>query len=108
MPSDFIVAFVTSPDRKTSEALASALVEERIAACVNIVPGLVSVYRWEGKINKDPEELLIIKTRAGLFETLARRVKELHPYDVPEVVSLPIVEGANDYLGWLADSTREG
>jgi periplasmic divalent cation tolerance protein len=102
---EFVVVFVTSPGRDVSSAIASALVEERIAACVNVVPGLLSVYRWEGKVQQDPEELLVIKTRRDRLGRLEERVKDLHPYDVPEVVALPILGGSRDYLAWLADST---
>ncbi|MHC4599142.1 MAG: divalent-cation tolerance protein CutA [Planctomycetota bacterium] len=105
METEFVTVFVTSPGRETSLAIASALVEERIAACVNVVPGLVSVYRWEGKVQQDPEELLVAKTRRSLLGNLEERVKALHPYDVPEVVALPILDGSREYLDWLAEST---
>jgi periplasmic divalent cation tolerance protein len=106
MESAFVTVFVTSPDRDTSETIASALVEAQIVACVNILPGVTSVYRWEGKVQRDPEELLVMKTRLQLFPRVAQRVKELHPYEVPEVIALPIVEGATSYLDWLAESTH--
>ena len=107
MDSEYITAFVTSPGEETSIAIASALVEDGIAACVNIVPGIRSVYRWEGKVQDDKEELLVIKTRRDLFDALATRVKELHPYDVPEVIAMPIIDGSKTYLDWLADSTSD-
>jgi periplasmic divalent cation tolerance protein len=104
---EYVTVFVTSPGRETSLAIASALVEERIAACANVVPGLLSVYRWKGVVQKDPEELLLIKTRRALLGEVEARVKALHPYDVPEVIALPILDGSREYLDWLAESTRE-
>jgi len=106
MANPFRVALVSAPPGKTAEALARGLVEKKLAACVNIVPGLVSHYRWEGKLCRDREVLLVIKTRAALWPKLKRFVKENHPARVPEIISLPITEGSRDYLAWLAQSTR--
>jgi periplasmic divalent cation tolerance protein len=80
-------------------------VEAQLAACGSIVPGLTSVYRWQGAVHKDPELLLVIKTRAALLSALAARVKQLHPYDEPEVLALPAVGGSAGYLRWVLDST---
>nr|XP_004501621.1 protein CutA, chloroplastic isoform X1 [Cicer arietinum] len=87
--------------------LAESIVSEKLAACVNRVPGIESVYQWEGKIQTDSEELLIIKTRQSLLEALTEHVKANHEYDVPEVISLPITGGNLKYLEWLKESTRE-
>ncbi len=95
------VVLVTAPDAETGESLARALVEERLAACVNLVPGIRSVYRWEGAVRVDAEVLLIAKTRADRCELLTARVRDLHPYDVPEVLELPAVGGSAAYLGWV-------
>lgn len=88
--------------------VARGLVERRLAACVNVVPGVTSFYRWEGKLTEDSECTLLVKTRAALMEELTRAVKELHPYTVPEVIALPIQsgEGNADYLQWVLDETR--
>ena len=95
------VAFITAPDLETATGIARALVEERLAACVNLLPGIRSVYRWEGAIEEDAEVLLVVKTRADRAGALADRVVELHPYDVPEVVMLPVVGGSSAYLDWV-------
>lgn len=101
-----VVVLITVPDEATARKIGKPLVEEELAACVNIVPGLRSIYRWEGKTCDDPELLLVVKTRRACFEALERRVRELHPYTVPEVIALPVVEGSAPYLDWLAASTR--
>ncbi|WIA44510.1 hypothetical protein OEZ86_007249 [Tetradesmus obliquus] len=103
-----LVVYVTAPSAEVADSLASALVEGKLAACVNIVPGLTSVYSWKGKIEKDPELLLIIKTQASLLENLTAKVKQLHPYDEPEVLALPVVGGSASYLAWVRDSTTAG
>lgn len=99
--SQFRVLFVTVPDAKLGVELAAGLVERKLAACVNVVPGITSVYRWEGTIHKDPEALLLIKTRAGALYELSQFIKEKHPAKVPEIISLPITEGNAAYLEWL-------
>lgn len=100
------VVLVTVPDREQGKRIAEALVGERLAACANLVPGLLSTYRWQGKIEQEPEELLIIKTRAALAERLTARVRELHPYQVPEIIALPVAAGSQDYLDWVTQETR--
>jgi len=100
-----LVVYVTAPP-KEAEGLASALVEERLAACVNILPSVRSVYTWEGETCVDEEALLVIKSRAAQLDALRERVVALHPYDVPEVIALPIAGGHPPYLDWIAESTR--
>jgi len=95
------VVLVTAPDLDTAARLGRALVEERLAACVNLVPGLRSIYRWEGALQDEAEVLLLVKTRADRLEALAARVKELHPYALPEVLALPATGGSPAYLDWL-------
>ncbi|KAE8669469.1 Protein CutA [Hibiscus syriacus] len=102
-----IVVYVTVPNREAGRKLAGSIVKEKLAACVNIVPGVESVYEWEGKINTDPEELLIIKTRQSLLPALTEHVNANHEYDVPEVIALPIDGGSPQYLEWLKNSTRD-
>jgi periplasmic divalent cation tolerance protein len=99
-----IVVFVTCPNRRVADAIARGLVDERLAACANIVPGLTSIYRWEGKVCRDREVLLLLKTKRSGFTALARRVRELHPYSVPEIIALPVALGAQAYLSWVAES----
>ena len=99
------VVLVTAPDAETGAGIARALVEEHLIACANLVPGIRSIYRWEGQIADEPEVLLVLKTRASRLSALAARVKALHPYALPEVVALPVVDGSEAYLDWvLAES----
>jgi len=100
------VVLCTCP-AEVARDLARPLVEERLVACVNIVPGLTSIYRWEGKVCEDGESLLVMKTRAALMEQLSARIVELHPYDVPEVIALPLSPGEGNpaYLDWLLEQT---
>lgn len=101
--SEFIVVYVTVSSFEEGNQMAHTLVEERLAACVNRLRPIQSVYRWEGKIEQSEEELLIIKTRGELFERLKTRVQELHSYSVPEIIALPILEGSEPYLKWLKE-----
>jgi periplasmic divalent cation tolerance protein len=89
-----------------AERIARALVEERLAACVNVVPGVVSVYRWKGAVEREPELLLVIKTMAQQVEALKARLLELHPYELAEVVVIPIVGGHGAYLEWIAQQVH--
>jgi periplasmic divalent cation tolerance protein len=100
---EFIVVFVTAGSSAEGERLAHALVEDRLAACVNRIRGVQSVYRWQGKIEQSEEELLVIKTRKELFTALEKRVRELHSYSVPEIIALPLIEGNEAYLRWLEE-----
>jgi periplasmic divalent cation tolerance protein len=104
--SRIAVVLVTCPRGPAAERIARTLVSERLAACANAVPGLTSTYRWEGKVCRDAEVLLIIKTRRRLLPGLIDRIKALHPYSVPEIIALPLVGGSPAYLGWVAESTR--
>lgn len=102
---DCIAVLITAPDEDEAAAIGRALVEARLAACVNIVKEVRSIYRWEGKVEDEPEVLMVAKTQASLFGALEKKVKELHSYTVPEIVALPLVEGSADYLKWLKEST---
>ena len=104
--TDVRVVLVTAPDSACAESLARALVEERLAACVNVVPGVRSFYRWEGSVQDDAEFLLVAKTRAAHLDALAARVEALHPYDLPEVVALVATGGSNAYLDWVLRETQ--
>jgi periplasmic divalent cation tolerance protein len=99
--NDIVVAFMTAPDVETAETIARALVEERLAACCNILPQVRSIYRWEEAIEQADEILVVIKTTASGFEALRDRAVELHPYDVPEVIALPVVSGHEPYAEWV-------
>ena len=100
-----LVVFATCPNRRVAERIGRTLVEEHLAACANILPGLTSIYRWQGKVCRDPEVLVLLKTRRSCFPALAGRVRELHPYSVPEIVALPVALGSPAYLTWVAAST---
>ncbi len=106
MATDVILVLVTAPSTDKAAELARALVEEGLAACGNILPGLRSIYRWEGKVQDEAEVLLLLKTRAALFEPLRARIVALHPYQVPEVLRVDVAEGHAPYLAWILDSTR--
>lgn len=101
-----VAVYVTVPSREVGHKLAAGLVEAKLAACVNIIPGVESVYWWEGKVNTDSELLLMIKTRQTLVPQLTAWVKGNHPYDECEVISVPITGGSASYLKWLFDSTK--
>ncbi|MBN1114248.1 MAG: divalent-cation tolerance protein CutA [Oligoflexia bacterium] len=102
--TDSIIVYVTVPDQKTAEIIAVSLLEEKLCACVNMLSGVKSLFWWDNKIDNAEELLLMIKTRQDLFEKLQARVKKLHPYDVPEIIAVPIVSGNKDYLDWLNNS----
>lgn len=96
------VALSTAPDGETAARIARALVEERLAACVNLVPAVRSIYRWQGRVEDDAEVLLVIKTRAERVDALGERLRALHPYELPELVALPVTAGLAPYLDWVA------
>lgn len=106
MSTEVLVVLVTAPTAEVAAGLARALVEARLAACGNVVPGLRSIYRWEGRVHDEPEALLVLKTTRDRFEALRDEVLRLHPYDVPEVLALPVEAGAARYLAWVAGETR--
>ncbi len=99
--SPYRVVFCTCPDPESAEALARRLVEAGQAACVNIVPGLRSIYRWQGRLESETEQLLIIKTRAEAYPKLEKTIRDHHPYQVPEVLSVPVDAGLAAYFAWL-------
>ena len=105
--SEVRVVLVTAPDEEVAGSLARALVTERLAACANLVPRVRSIYRWEGEVQDDPEVLIVLKTREDRCDALAARVRDLHPYDVPEVVVLPVGGGSRAYLEWVIAEPSE-
>jgi periplasmic divalent cation tolerance protein len=102
-----IVVFITASGEDEAATIARTLVESKLAACVNIIRNVRSIYRWQGNIEDDTEVLMVVKTRKQHCSSLTEKVKELHSYDVPEVIALPIIEGSGDYLKWLHESTGE-
>lgn len=105
MITDAVVVLVTAPDMDRGVRIGQALVEEQLAACANIVPGLCSMYRWQGTIHDEAEVLLLIKTTLAAQAPLTQRVLDLDPYDTPALVALPIVVGRSAYLGWIVAQT---
>lgn len=101
MSRDIRVVLVTAPDGDVAERLAATLVGEGLAACANLIPGIVSIYRWKGETHRDAEVLLVLKSTADRCRALTQRVAELHPYDVPEVLVLPVEQGYEPYLAWV-------
>ena len=101
-----IVVFVSVGNREEASHLARVLVEERLAACVNLLPAIASTYWWRGQIEQADEVLLVMKTRQDLLELLTARVRALHSYAVPEVIAVPIIGGNPDYLAWIDESVR--
>lgn len=106
MSETHLIVLCTVPDTATADRIAAALVEERLAACVNALAGVSSTYRWEGKVQRGTEVLLVIKTAADRFTALATRIRSLHPYSVPEIVALPLAAGSHPYLDWITECTR--
>ena len=102
---DIVVLLCTVSNAEQGAELARPLVDEGLAACVNVVAGIRSIYRWKGEVCDDPEALLIIKTRRERLADLAKRVETLHPYDTPELIALPVQAGLQAYLGWVRDET---
>lgn len=101
-----IVVFITASSEDEAANIARALVEGRLAACVNIVRNVRSIYSWQGKVEDEPEILMIVKTQKKFFNSLSKKVRELHSYTVPEIIAAPIVEGSEDYLKWLKEVTE--
>ncbi len=102
----FLLVLCTVPEGETGSNIARALVHEGLAACVNLLPGLTSVYRWEGQVGENRETLLLIKTTQERYAALEARIGSLHPYQVPEIVAIRLETGLASYLDWLAQSTR--
>ena len=105
-PMTSSMIYITTSSRDEALRIGRAVVADRLAACANVLPGITSVYRWQGEIQEDGESSLILKTRSDLVARLTARVKELHSYDCPCVVALPITAGNPDFLQWIAEETR--
>jgi periplasmic divalent cation tolerance protein len=99
--SERLVVLITAGSREEAEQIAESLVGEMLAACVNIIPGVTSVYRWQERVQRDQEWLLVTKTHSDALDDLVQRVQELHSYDVPEIIALPLIGGSEAYLRWI-------
>ena len=101
MTDEVRVVLMTAPDMEVALELGRRLVEERLAACANIVPGLTSIFNWQGEVKDESEVLMVLKTTGSVVDALVERAASLHPYDVPEVLALPVVDGYRPYLEWV-------
>ena len=106
MATAYRVVLVTVPRGGKAESIAEGVVSARLAACVNVLPDAVSIYRWKGRVRRDAESLLVIKTTVSKLKALERWVKARHPYEVPEFVALPVSSGSKEYLAWLSEQVR--
>jgi len=106
MPAEPRIGLCTVPDQDTATRIAEALVTEQLAACVNIIPAIQSVYRWEGTVEHDEELLLLIKTSSTVWPLLEARILALHPYELPEIISVRIQDGNNNYLNWITNNLK--
>jgi periplasmic divalent cation tolerance protein len=105
--NEAVVILITVPSTEVGKQIANELLEKKLAACVNIFPAFHSIYRWQGKIITDEEVLLLVKTRRELVADLViPAVKEIHPYEVPEIIALPVMEGSKSYLDWIQEETQ--
>lgn len=103
----FVIVAITAPGEEEGTRIGRLLVEERLAACVNVISGIRSIYRWKGEVCDEREALLWVKTRAGLLPKLEDRVRQVHPYELPEVIAIDISHGLPEYLSWVAQETEE-
>ena len=103
MKGDFQIVLSTCPDSTTAEQIARALVEEKLAACINILPRIQSIYRWKGQVETASEILMVIKSETHAFALICDKIKSLHPYELPEIVAVPIADGSPEYLSWLTN-----
>jgi len=103
---EFIIVYITAKDRNEAKKIGAALVKERLAACVNIINGMSSIYRWQGKIEKANEVVVIAKSRKSLIRKVIKRVTEMHSYTCPCVVAFPIIDGNKDFLKWIGENTK--
>lgn len=103
---EYCVIFCTVPNNEVGLNIANTLVSKQLAACVNIVPGLTSIYTWKGELCNDQEFLLIIKTKNNLFANIEEAIKKIHPYEVAEIISLPMISGSYEYLQWIETVTK--
>lgn len=107
MKNEVLLVFCTFPNEKEARQIGAALVEKQVAACVNVIPGVTSIYRWEGKVHEDSEVLGVIKTTREAYDRVEATIVELHPYDLPEVVALSVEAGSAAYLKWVGEQVAE-
>jgi periplasmic divalent cation tolerance protein len=101
----YIIIYCTVPDKSTADVITDKLIAERLVPCVNTIPDITSVYRWKGEICRDGELLLMMKTRSALFDRISHEIKGIHPYEVPEIIALPLVALSESYRAWIDENT---
>jgi len=106
MPSSTLIILCTCPNQTVAEELATTLVEQGIAACINIIPKVTSIYKWQGKLEKDDEVLMLIKTDQSRYQDLEQALLSLHPYELPEIIAVPVELGLTGYLNWVTQCTK--
>ncbi|TDJ44270.1 MAG: divalent-cation tolerance protein CutA [Gammaproteobacteria bacterium] len=106
MSSETLMLYCTCPDEQVAESISTHIVEHGLAACVNRIPGLTSVYKWEGEMKSGTEVLLLIKTTSDRCEALTAELLNIHPYELPEIIAVPVIAGHQPYLDWIKDCTR--
>ncbi len=105
MSTNLIMVFITAKDMDEAKSISEGLMSQNLAACVNIVDSVTSIFKWEGKVSKNKEVLCIAKSRAELFKDIEKKVKEIHSYEVPEILAVPVVLGSKDYMEWVENMT---
>ena len=106
MPSSTLITLCTCPSQAVAEEIATSLVEQGIAACINIIPKITSIYKWQGKLEKDEETLMLIKTDQSRYRDLEQALLSLHPYELPEIIAVPVEQGLTGYLNWVTQCTK--
>ena len=106
MNEQYLLILNTCPDKETAVRVANTLVDKGLAACVNILPGVTSVYHWQGKIESDEEHILLIKSTQNAYVAVESAIREIHPYELPEVIAVPVTEGLSEYLAWIEACTK--
>lgn len=107
MPENTLVVYCTCPDLECAERIAGTLIDEQLAACIQISQPVISIYKWQGKRESAEERVLQIKTREGLYSTLEQRILSLHPYELPEILAVPVLHGLTGYLDWVEQCTKQ-
>jgi len=106
MPSSTLITLCTCPSQTVAEEIANSLVKQGIAACINIIPKVTSIYKWQGKLERDDEALMLIKTDRSRYQDLEQALTTLHPYELPEIIAVPVEQGLTGYLNWVTQCTK--
>ncbi len=106
MPTSTLITLCTCPSQTVAEEIASTLVEQGVAACINIIPAITSIYKWQGRLEKEGEALMLIKTDRSRYSDLEQALTTLHPYELPEIIAVPVEQGLAGYLNWVTQCTK--